>query len=470
MKKKKLTYLIVGLGLIIALVLIYIFGIRTGKLVPWADVDVATMGLEPSSGTYQVDQTFDVNIVVNTGNRDTDAATAVLNFDSNYLDVVDADSTRAGTQITPGTIYPNMMTNNVNGNKIVFEGSIDLIADPIVPFNGTGTFATIKFLAKQSGTTSVTFGYVEDSRDMDSSQIISHDGDTILAQPANATYTIEIPPLQPTVDIKANDSDGPVSIDSGSSVNLAWGSVNADSCTASGDWSDNIPTNGTATKDNLTSPKTYIITCTGAGPDAEDNVVVNINYPNAPTVDIKANDSDGPTINSGESITLSWTSADADSCSASGDWSDTIPTNGSATKDNLTSAQTYIIICTGAGEPARDAVTVNVQTGGGGGGGGGHNNGGTGDTGGTSDTGSTATTTPSTSTTTTKPPSTSISKLPSTTQPQTTPEKTNVTVKNSAFKTWALWFLYAIIPAFLAGAAIYLYLKRKKQNKNDQVI
>lgn len=385
MKKKKLTYLIVGLGLIIALVLIYIFGIRTGKLVPWADVDVATMGLEPSSGTYQVDQTFDVNIVVNTGNRDTDAATAVLNFDSNYLDVVDADSTRAGTQITPGTIYPNMMTNNVNGNKIVFEGSIDLIADPIVPFNGTGTFATIKFLAKQSGTTSVTFGYVEDSRDMDSSQIISHDGDTILAQPANATYTIEIPPLQPTVDIKANDSDG-------------------------------------------------------------------------------------PTINSGESITLSWTSADADSCSASGDWSDTIPTNGSATKDNLTSAQTYIIICTGAGEPARDAVTVNVQTGGGGGGGGGHNNGGTGDTGGTSDTGSTATTTPSTSTTTTKPPSTSISKLPSTTQPQTTPEKTNVTVKNSAFKTWALWFLYAIIPAFLAGAAIYLYLKRKKQNKNDQVI
>ena len=465
MKKKKLTYLIVGLALIIAIILIYIFGIRTGKLIPRADVDVATMALEPASGNYLVDQIFDVNIVVNTGGIDTDTATAVLNFDSNYLDVVDMDSGRAGTQISPGTIYPNVTTNSVSGNKIVFEATIDLLNDPLVPFNGTGTLATIKFRAKQSGMTTVIFNYVEDSRDMDNSQIIAHNSDTILAQPNNATYTVSIPPLQPTADIQANSSDGPIAIDAGSSATLSWASTNANSCSASGDWSGDKPTTGQEDTGNLSSPRTYIITCTGDGGSASDSVVVNINYPNAPTVDLRANGSDGSlTINNNESATLSWTSSDADSCTASGDWSGAKSTSGSESTGSLGSAKNYILECSGAGGSARDSVTVNVQTSTGGTG----ETGGTGGTGGTGSTSKTTTTAPTT--TTPKPPATSITKLPSNIQPQPTPNKTNVEVKNIAFKTWALWFLYAIIPAVLAGGAIYLYLRRKKQNKKDEVI
>jgi len=190
-KRKKLTYLIVGSTLIVAVGLIYFFGIRTGKIIPRADVDVATMALNPASGTYQTGQTFDVNIVINTGGIATDAATANLNFDTNYLDVVDMDATRTGIQITPGTIYPNMMTNIVNSNRITFEATIDLNADPLVPFTGTGTLATIRFRTKQAvASTNVTFYYVEDSRDMDNSQIISHASDTILYQPGVGTYQI----------------------------------------------------------------------------------------------------------------------------------------------------------------------------------------------------------------------------------------------------------------------------------------
>ena len=69
------------------------------------------------------------------------------------------------------------------------------------------------------------------------------------------------------------------------------------------------------------------------------------------------------TITQGESITLSWTSSNATSCSASGDWSDDINTTGSVTKV-LDSVKTYTftLTCNGASgtTPATDNVSVVV--------------------------------------------------------------------------------------------------------------
>jgi uncharacterized repeat protein (TIGR01451 family) len=170
----------------------------------------------------------------------------------------------------------------------------------------------------------------------------------------------------PTVDIKANDSDGPIDIAYNTAATLTWTSSNANSCSASGDWSGAKAVSGSESTGNLTSAKTYTITCTGAGGSAVDSVTVNVGAepvtpPASPTVDIKANNSDGPiTISYNTAAALAWVSANADSCTASEDWSGTKSLSGSQSTGNLTSAKTYTITCTGSGGSAFDSVTVNV--------------------------------------------------------------------------------------------------------------
>jgi hypothetical protein len=86
--------------------------------------------------------------------------------------------------------------------------------------------------------------------------------------------------LPPTVDLKVNGSDGPVllppsiSIQAHQQANLSWSSTNATSCTASGGWSGTQKTSGSQSF-KPTVNTLYIITCTGSGGSASDEVTVN---------------------------------------------------------------------------------------------------------------------------------------------------------------------------------------------------
>lgn len=88
----------------------------------------------------------------------------------------------------------------------------------------------------------------------------------------------------PTVEIKANGSNSPITISYNTSVNLSWTSTNSDSCEASGDWSGNKSISGSESTNNLTSSKTYIITCTGPGGSTTAKMIVNIT--NVPTLTV----------------------------------------------------------------------------------------------------------------------------------------------------------------------------------------
>ncbi|MFH0948675.1 MAG: hypothetical protein V1833_06755, partial [Elusimicrobiota bacterium] len=127
----------------------------------------------------------------------------------------------------------------------------------------------------------------------------------------------------PTVDIKANGSDGSITIGYNNSANLSWTSSNANSCTAGNAWSGYKNTSGSESTGNQTYSRTYTITCTENGGSASDSVTVNVeNAAIAPTVDIKANGSDGSiTIGYNNSANLSWTSSNANSCTAGNAWS-----------------------------------------------------------------------------------------------------------------------------------------------------
>ena len=77
----------------------------------------------------------------------------------------------------------------------------------------------------------------------------------------------------------------------------------------------------------------------------------------APTLTLSAS----PTsVMAGESTTLTWSSTNADSCTASGGWSGTKETSGSESSGALTGDVTFRLSCTGAGGTVERSVAVTV--------------------------------------------------------------------------------------------------------------
>lgn len=114
----------------------------------------------------------------------------------------------------------------------------------------------------------------------------------------------------PGVDIKANNSNGPITLAWNSSANLSWTSSNSNSCNASGDWSGSKALNSSQSTGNLTNPKTYsyTLTCSGNG-TAQDTVQVIISNPvpdNPANVATTAPDY----CVSGPAATITWTYSD----------------------------------------------------------------------------------------------------------------------------------------------------------------
>lgn len=102
----------------------------------------------------------------------------------------------------------------------------------------------------------------------------------------------------------------------------------------------------------------FIISCGGGGGgSSETNPPVNIVNPS-----ISSFSSTSQTVTVGGSVTISWSSSNATSCVASGDWSDSISTNGSLVKV-LNEAKTYSFTLTCSGEPgSNEAVsTLSVE-------------------------------------------------------------------------------------------------------------
>ena len=77
----------------------------------------------------------------------------------------------------------------------------------------------------------------------------------------------------------------------------------------------------------------------------------------APTVQLLASPA---TINSGESVTLSWSSSDATACIASGDWNGAKATDGSELVDPLYANATFELSCSGDGGTALSSTDVSV--------------------------------------------------------------------------------------------------------------
>ena len=189
-----------------------------------------------------------------------------------------------------------------------------------------------------------------------------------------ATITVRNP-ANPSVDFKAT----PNPVDYGTAATLSWSSKNATVCEASGAWSGSKGVSGTESTGNLTTEKTYTITCKGmAGTiPAQKTVVVKVNSlpPQAlPEVDLKVIDLDGdevdgpitiPNINDG--ATLTWTSKNAIRCetwNGSNGWKNARnwKTSGEFETGFMEGGKVFKITCyNSAGASATDSVRIIVE-------------------------------------------------------------------------------------------------------------
>ncbi|MGB9743351.1 MAG: hypothetical protein ACPLW9_01395, partial [Minisyncoccales bacterium] len=103
------------------------------------------------------------------------------------------------------------------------------------------------------------------------------------------------------------------------------------------------------------------LTCTGASGSSSDTVTVYVSGQPSVYVDLDVNGYDNSvTVSSGSYVTLSWTSSNANTCTASGDWSGARALSGSESIGPITSTRTYTLTCTGASGSSSDTVTVYV--------------------------------------------------------------------------------------------------------------
>jgi hypothetical protein len=170
--------------------------------------------------------------------------------------------------------------------------------------------------------------------------------------------TVNVSVTSTPTPITVNLSSNTTSVAFNGSVTLSWSTGNADSCTASGDWSGIKGTSGSQALSLLTANRSFTLNCTGS--NGVQSKTVNISVAQAPTpVTISLSSNIASVANNG-SITLSWSSGNADSCTASGDWSGSKITSGSQTISSITSNSSYVLNCTGTSGTSNDTVNITV--------------------------------------------------------------------------------------------------------------
>ncbi len=135
--------------------------------------------LEPSSGDFNVNDSFDVSVMIDTNNEEAMATDVVISFDQNKLEV---------NQVNPGDFFSGFDYNleASNGKLTIFSFS----EQTLVTNSGVGEIAVINFKAVAEGTATVSF-LCEEGVEADSS-IWDADGNDIIDCAASGSGSYQI--------------------------------------------------------------------------------------------------------------------------------------------------------------------------------------------------------------------------------------------------------------------------------------
>jgi hypothetical protein len=151
----------------------------------------ASLSLSPASKSVAVGESFTVDVMLDTKGAETDAADAIILYDSAKLEA---------TAASLGSLYTNKLEENTGvSGKVILRATSSVASD----YSGSGTFATITFNALESGTANVSFEF-ESGSTTDSN--VASAGVDILSSVANGTYTITSGGIGGTSDDTSTDS------------------------------------------------------------------------------------------------------------------------------------------------------------------------------------------------------------------------------------------------------------------------
>jgi len=185
-----------------------------------------------------------------------------------YLNDLSTNTTRNISNNSALQNYPR-----VSGNKIVWG---DYRA-------GSSNVDVYMFDLATNSTTQITFDLAYQYRaDISGDRIVWVDErggvnnkDIYIYDPPSTQPPSPPTPPPPTADIKANGSDGPITIAYNTAATISWTSSNATSCSVSPTGWSGTSSGGVSTG-NLTSSKTYTLTCSGTGGTKTDSVQVSV--------------------------------------------------------------------------------------------------------------------------------------------------------------------------------------------------
>jgi len=165
---------------------------------PRAVEAAVSLSLSPPAKSVEINQEFTVLVILNTGGANADGADAILNYDAAKLNLASA---------TLGDLFGNKLVANTS-----VSGKVTLKATSAsgTYFSGSGTFATLSFKGKTTGTAAVTFDFKANST-TDSN--VYYNGSDILGSVTNGSYTVmaagTLPTSTPTPVISPSGSVTP---------------------------------------------------------------------------------------------------------------------------------------------------------------------------------------------------------------------------------------------------------------------
>ena len=250
-----------------------------------------------------------------------------------------SDTVNIAVNQTDTPVAPTL-TFKANAEQVNYQGSTTL-------YWTAGNATSCSASGSWSGAKSTTGSLLLSSLTESSSYTLNCTGK---GGEVSATVDIEVLSPLPAITFSAS----PEIVANNGSTTLSWSSSNASNCTASGAWSGNLATSGSKTITSIQQNANYILFCTGNGGNASASVAVSV----LPTVTLTASQTSVP---SNGSTTLSWSSTNADSCVASGDWSGSKATSGTQTINSIIADNVFNLSCSGAGGTANYSLNVNVN-------------------------------------------------------------------------------------------------------------
>jgi hypothetical protein len=256
------------------------------------------------------------------------------------------------------TILHSFTASTSPGTSLVDGGDGSLYGTMAGGESSTCVTCGALFRVSPSGTFTMTYYFngVTDGGAPGASMIRGSDG-FLYGYPVNTIFRYDDTyPVPPNISIGVT----PSVITAGKSTMLVWNATNADSCTASGDWSGAQAASGSeSASPTMPGASSFTLSCTGPGGDATLSAIINVNP--APSLLMSFTPS---TVKVGEMTTLNWAASNSGTCTASGAWTGVQSSQGNQqVTQNSPGNYTYSLSCPGpAGDSAATASATLVVT------------------------------------------------------------------------------------------------------------